>query len=59
VPFYDNKADLELKSLVSYIKGLGAGQNIRARSAALLKLAEYCSVREPKELLIRLYEWEA
>ena len=58
VPFYDNKADLELKSFVSYAKGLGTTPNIRGRSAALLKLGQYGGMKEPKEVLSRLYDWE-
>jgi hypothetical protein len=48
VPFYDNKADLELKSLVTYMKKLGSSPNIRNRNASVLKLAEYSGIKDPR-----------
>lgn len=43
---------------MGYLKGLGANPSIRNRSAAILKLTEYSSIKDPKELLIKLYDWE-
>ena len=57
IPFYDNKADLELKSLVSYIRALGTETNIRQRNAKVMRLDQYSSMRDPKELLSKLYGW--
>ncbi len=57
VPFYDNKADLELKSLVGYVKSLGNTQNIRQRNASIMRLGEYSSLKETKDVLKKLYDW--
>lgn len=53
VPFYDNKADLELKSLIGHVKSLGS--KLRERNAAVMRLREYWTVNETKELLNKLY----
>ena len=58
MPFYDNKADLELKNFVAYARQLGTGPNIRARNAAVMRLAEYSNLKDTKEILGKLYEWE-
>lgn len=58
VPFYDNKADLQLKSLTSYLKSLGVTPNIKQRNAGIMRLSEYCSVKEAKQILTRLYDWQ-
>jgi hypothetical protein len=58
IPFYDNKADLELKSLTQYLKNLGSGPNIRKRNANAMRLSEYTSHKEPKTILNKLYDWE-
>ena len=55
VPFYDNKADLELKSLVGYIKSLGTDGNLRQKNSTFMKLSMYSSCKDPKDLLNRLY----
>lgn len=57
VPFYDNKADLELKSLVTYMKSLGTQDNLRQRNAKIMRIAEYSYMRDQKELLTKLYGW--
>jgi hypothetical protein len=40
------------------MKTLGTGNNIRTRNGAIMRLSEYSSLREPKDILTRLYGWE-
>lgn len=57
VPFYDNKADLELKSLVNYAKSLGT-ENICQKNAKIMKISEYSKAKDARELLTKLYGWD-
>ena len=55
VPFYDNKADLELKSLIPYLKGFIGEKDLRLKNEAQMKLSEYTNFKEIKSLIHSLY----
>lgn len=57
MPFYDNKADLELKNLIPYLRSFLNESDVRVRNNEVMKLAEYTKYRGPEDLINKLYKW--
>lgn len=55
VPFYDNKADLELKSLVDYLNKFISEPDVRELNSKTMRLADYSKFRNPSDLIKTLY----
>jgi len=51
IPFYDNKADLELKHLIPYLKSLATAKNFIEANKQTFKLHHYAAYDEAEELL--------
>lgn len=55
IPFYDCKADLELKNLTSYLKGMAGVKDIRKEHCSQLKTNEYHQFSDALDLITKLY----
>jgi len=51
IPFYDNKADQELRNLIPYLKFLSSVKDLREVNKQTFKLHQYLEHDEPEELL--------
>jgi CTD small phosphatase-like protein 2 len=51
IPFYDNKADQELRNLIPYLKFLSSVKDLREVNKQTFKLHHYLNYDEPEELL--------
>jgi len=51
IPFYDNKADQELRHLIPYLKSLSTAKDLREVNKQTFKLHHYHSYEEAEELL--------
>ena len=55
IPFYDNKADLELKSLIPYLKGFVNANDVQVKNEKEMKLSQYTKFKDIKSLMSTLY----
>ena len=55
LPFYDNRADNELKSLTGYLKQMFGVPDVRKKNDTTLKLSQYWRYSNTTELLNSLY----
>ncbi len=55
VPFYDNKADLELKNLIPYLKDFLNVKDVRPKNSGEMKLSQYTNFKDIKTLINTLY----
>lgn len=55
IPFYDNKADLELKNLISYLKGFLNIGDVRVKNENQMRLTQYTKFKDIKTLITTLY----
>jgi CTD small phosphatase-like protein 2 len=55
LPFYDNQADTELKSLTTYLKQMFGVPDVRKKNDTMFKLSQYCRYSNATELLNSLY----
>lgn len=55
IPFYNNKNDIELRHLTSFLKGLVGAQNIAKEMCNQLRVNEYPKFSDPEELIRTLY----
>jgi len=51
IPFYDNKADQELRNLIPYLKFLSSVKDLREVNKQTFKLHHYLAYDEPEELM--------
>lgn len=58
VPFYDSKADCELRLLAQYLRGLRDCPSIRDEHCRILRCHEYGRFQQPEDLLLHLYSYE-
>lgn len=55
IPFYFNKKDEELRSLVSYLKNLYYARDVREINRKTFKLSLYADIESQEELLSRIF----
>ncbi len=55
IPFYNNKADLELKALTKYLKGFHGHKQLRSANEQQLKLSQYGQFHSASALIAKLY----
>ena len=51
VPFYDNKADLELKNLMAYLKKFQSESDLRIKNAETMKISQFSRLNSCEEVL--------
>jgi len=59
IPFYDNKADQELRHLIPYLKSLSTSKNLREVNKQTFKLHHFSAYDEAEELLEKVIMQQA